>query len=302
MISPVNMLRQDGLAIYLFHGVVEKSEYSVRNYTKKHLEKNIFAAVIRELCEHGQCLSIEDVVECRLNGQKYPPNAFVISFDDGFENNYSIAAPILAEEGVPAVFYVTTKFIEHNGMSWIDRIEYCLEKAASGRLSFKWDVETRLFQNSEDKIKLLEEIRLNVKKDSTIDVVAFANDIFDQCDMEPVSQSNDPLDQKMSWEQVRALNESPGFTVGGHTHTHATMSFLSPENLNEEISISLRLLREKAGVMPRHFSYPEGLEHCYSPQVIATLKRHGIVCCPTAIEGVNSPEEDLFHLKRIMVA
>jgi hypothetical protein len=50
-----------------------------------------------------------------------------------------------------------------------------------------------------------------------------------------------------------------------------------------------------------HYSYPEGLAHCYSDEVISCLQKHGITCSPTAIEGTNDVKTDLFNLKRITV-
>jgi len=302
VIRPIERLENDCLAVFLFHGVVEKSSYQIRNYTRKHLPKDTFAGVIRELCSWGYPLSMEEAVWHQQNHKPFPSRAFAVTFDDGFENNYTIAAPILAEANVPAVFYVTTDFIENNAMSWIDRIEYCLEIASAGELKLPWSEEIHCFLTQTDKIRLLEEIRLNVKNDASIDVVSLVASIFDQCHIEPVVQSRDPLDKKMSWQQVRELHETSDFIVGGHTHTHAVMSFLSPDDLEFEIATSIRLLQDRAGVVPRHYSYPEGLAHCYSPEVIEALKNHGIICCPTAIDGVNRLFDDLFELKRIMLA
>ena len=302
MIRPVDRLEEDRLAVFLFHGVVEKSTYQIRNYTNKHLPKDTFAGVIRELCSKGYPLSMEEAIWHQKNHKPFPPRAFAVTFDDGFENNFTIAAPILAEANVPALFYVTTGFIEYNSMSWIDRIEYCLEIHSGGELKLPWSEGMHQFQSPADKIRLLEEIRLNVKNDPDINVESLVDSIFVQCQIEPVVQSKDPLDKKMSWQQVRELNESPNFMVGGHSHTHAVMSFLSRDDLEFEIATSLGLLQDRAGVMPRHYSYPEGLAHCYSPEVIEALKNHGVICCPTAIDGVNMFFDDLFELKRIMLA
>ena len=71
--------------------------------------------------------------------------------------------------------------------------------------------------------------------------------------------------------------------------------------LSYELDTSMKLLKDKADIVPRHYSYPEGLKHCYSQNVIKELKKRGVLCCPTAIEGVNFIADDLFHLKRIMI-
>lgn len=298
--NPVDRLSSDGLAIFLFHGVVEKSKYSVRNYTHKHLEKKFFHKLIQDLSKKGKPLSMDEIVALRMEGKPYPPKSFAITFDDGFENNFSIAAPILEDFEIPAMFYVTTGFIDDNGMSWIDRIEYCLECAPKGRIRFPWNSEDSIYSSREDKIKLLQEVRVKVKKDPQIDVDQFVSDIFHQCAVQEIFSSDDPLDKKMTWEQVRTLGESELFSVGGHSHRHRILSYLSPDELDEEISISMHLLQDEGKLKVEHYSYPEGMEFCYSSNVIRCLKDYGIVCSPSAIDGVNK-NEDLFHLKRINV-
>jgi hypothetical protein len=66
--------------------------------------------------------------------------------------------------------------------------------------------------------------------------------------------------------------------------------------------VSLRLLGDALGEPVRHYSYPEGLAHCYSPAVIAALRERGVVCCPTALPGTNPVGTDLFELRRYLVA
>ena len=114
-------------------------------------------------------------------------------------------------------------------------------------------------------------------------------------------QLSGPLDKKMNWQQAEQLHNHPLFVVGGHTHTHCNMASLEPNELEHEITHCLRLLKEKSNINTRHFSYPEGMEYCFSNLVIDKLKSHGIVCCPTAIDGINPFGTDLFHLRRVNV-
>jgi peptidoglycan/xylan/chitin deacetylase (PgdA/CDA1 family) len=298
--QPVDRLSNDGLAIFLFHGVVEKSNYQIRNYTQKHLERDFFHKSIRDLSKKGHPLSMDEIVALRSDGKPYPAKSFAITFDDGFENNLTVAAPILEEFEVPATFYVTTSFVDDNGMSWIDRIEYCLEKVQKGKIHLPWKAEISSFSSREEKMKILQEIRAKVKKDPKIDIDQFVSDIFHQCAAKEVFSSDDPLDKKMTWDQVKSLSESKLFRVGGHSHRHRILSYLSPDELDEEISTSVHLLQDEGKLKVEHYSYPEGMEFCYSPAVIKCLKDYGVVCSPSAIDGVNK-NEDLFNLKRINV-
>lgn len=293
-------LTKDALTIFLFHGVVEVSNYEVRNYTRKHIEKDVFASFIRKIKKTGYALSMDEVIRLNVERDPFPPYAFAVTFDDGFANNYEVAAPILSDEAVPATFYITTGFIEGNTMSWIDRIEFCLERKTKGKLRLPWSPEERVFKSKEEKIMILDEIRLNAKRNAAVNCEELVERVFSCCGENEISSSSEPIDRKMTWEEVRALHDSSDFLIGGHSHTHKILSHLNPEELESEIATSLMLLREM-GVATRHYSYPEGLEHCYSDQVVERLKAHGIVCCPTAVEGVNRPGDSLFHLKRKMV-
>jgi peptidoglycan/xylan/chitin deacetylase (PgdA/CDA1 family) len=106
------------------------------------------------------------------------------------------------------------------------------------------------------------------------------------------------LDAKLTWDEVRELDAIEGFTVGGHSHTHRILSHLSPAELDAELDRSLELLGGALGRPVGHYSYPEGLAHCYSDAVIAALRERGVICCPTAEPGVNPPGADLFRLRR----
>lgn len=296
------ILDDDGLVILLFHGVVNGSHHRVRNYTRKHLAKDVFCRLLRHLTVEGIPLAMDDVVQHHLHGVPFPPRSFTVTFDDGFENNYSIAAPILADLKVPATFYVTSGFIEHNEMSWIDRIEYCLESARTpGALRLPWENRARPFDNAAGQIAILDHLRDRVKRDATIDVEALIADIFTQCGVEEIRTSDDPLDLKMSWRQVAELHSHPLFTIGGHSHRHRVLSMLPPDELESEIRTSVHLCRDRAGIPLRHYSYPEGLRYCYSEAVIQLLRRYGIICCPTAEPGVNCRSDDLFRLKRNLI-
>lgn len=299
--SPHERLTDDGsLAIYLFHGVIDRQQAEVRNYTRKHLPAAEFRTIIEALAKRGQPLSMDDVVAYCQSGEPFPKRAFAVTFDDGFENNVSVARPILDALGVPATVYVTTRFIDENGMSWIDRIEWAFERVTSASLSFPWATVPATIDSISSKIAALKDIRREVKSNPAIDVDGLVSDIFAQLGMEELRASSDPLDQKMSWQQVKDW-VAPGFSIGGHTHTHPILSFLAPDRLAWELDTSLRLMRDRAGLIPTHYSYPEGLAHCYSPDVITALKQRNIICSPTAIDGVNPPGSDPFHLRRVMV-
>lgn len=287
------------IAIFLFHGVTLPVDCAIRNYTRKHIDRDHFAAVLRELKQAGTPISMHDILGNLDGGIPLPPRPFAVTFDDGFRNNLSVAAPVLVDEQVPATFYVTTDFIERNTMSWIDRIEFAVEQCPEADLRLPWG--DRRFRGDEQRKQFLTEVRRTVKHDLTIDGDKLATEIQHQLGGGITYSSSHPLDQKLNWSEVRALAAEPLFTVGGHGHSHVILESLCDEELEFELDVSLRLLREKGGVEGPHYSYPEGMPNCYSGRVIHALKDRGIRCCPSAVDGVNEPASDPFHLKRVMV-
>lgn len=298
----VSLLDQSELSIFLFHGVVPRKTREVRNYTGKHLDREIFARSIDAVSGVGQALSMDEVLWHCENNLAFPPKSFAVTFDDGFENNLSVAAPLLADLNVPATIYVTTDFVEHNRMSWIDKIESAVEAAPEQSLSTEWASDDFLLGDADSRILFLEAVRSYVKTSRSVHPDIFAEGICLQLGVDVAEHSDSELDRKLSWGQIRELAGSEIFTVGGHSHSHPILSFLSAEELDNELDTCFSLLEDKAGVGPTHFSYPEGLRHCYSDEVINALSRRGVRCCPTAIEGRNNVGHDPFQLRRYLVA
>ena len=55
-------------------------------------------------------LTIEDLVE-RMGRDELPANALAITFDDGYRDNFTHAAPILARYGLPATVFLASGLI-----------------------------------------------------------------------------------------------------------------------------------------------------------------------------------------------
>jgi len=298
-----SFLNKDGLAIFLFHGVIEKQTHTVRNYSGKHIQSDNFEKCISILAAYGKPLTMNQVLQHLENGQSFVPGSFAITFDDGFENNISVAKPILERYKVPAMIYLTTNFIDNNQMSWIDKIEYAVQHTKKNKIRIVQTNKKYSLMDSDEKIAFLMTIRRFVKSTASCNPTVFSNQVCADLGFSGKIIADDPLDKKLTWEQINFINQNDLLiSFGGHSHMHSILSYLSYEDLCFELDTSLSLLKQKGGISPVHYSYPEGLAHCYSKTVIDELKIRGVRCCPTAISGVNSAKTNPFELFRIMVA
>ena len=103
-------LSDDTYAILLFHGVIEKQRWRVRNYTRKHLELEYFREVIKSLCNSGDPVSMDEIwlperYADRLQRADYSKLNFVERWQyvQGIELAYSAQSV----EAMPAVAPVT---------------------------------------------------------------------------------------------------------------------------------------------------------------------------------------------------
>ena len=56
-------------------------------------------------------ISLERMAHHIQNGKPLPPKAIAVTFDDGYQDNYENAYPILKKYNIPATFFLTTGFI-----------------------------------------------------------------------------------------------------------------------------------------------------------------------------------------------
>lgn len=293
-------LQDKEFAIFLFHGVITKNRNRIRNYTRKHLEEEEFEEVILNLRAKGNPVSMDEVASAHQESRCLPPNSYAITFDDGFANNFHTAAPILRTHETPAMFYLTSGFVEKNESSWTDLIEYAVESVDEVRFKHDCFQTTSPVKSVAEKIAFLDKVREKVKNNADLDPYEFAHELWKQNGVIRFNPDSE-LDQKMTQHEVAKLATDPLFMVGGHSRTHRVMSFLSSAELKAEVSTSIQSLKSWIGQEMVHYSYPEGLAHCYSDEVISCLQKYGITCCPTAIEGTNDVKTNLFNLKRITV-
>ena len=299
----IKKLQKKKFSIFLFHGVIKESENGIRNYTKKHILEEDFENLMVSLKSYGTPLTLDKVVKFHKKNIPLPDFSFSITFDDGFENNYSVAKPILERLSIPATFYVSTNLIDKNLMTWIDQIEYCIDQINGKTITLPWNNVSFPIFSKKTKIKFLNYLRTTLKKDPFIyPSKRLVRYIFKQCGIKLIRSSDGPLDKKMNWNQLSNLHNSKLFSVGGHSHNHVSLGLLDPEEMKSEIQKSINYLKNKGHIESQHYSYPEGQYIDFNKNVEDFLKINGIKCCPTAMEGQNNNLiKNLFTLRRIVV-
>lgn len=289
------------LKILCYHGVTNSVSKGIENFSAKHIEETIFYRQIDFLKKNCTILSMDEVVELSMQKKAWPKNTVSLTFDDGFKNNASIAAPILDALDVPATFYICPGMIGSDQIFWVDKIEACvnLTKEKYLTLDLNGHVEF-LVESNQSKINAVQKIKnfcKSVHSDKKNEIIS---ELINRSNINPDSSCAENY-QIMNWDDVKSLNENNLFIIGGHSNNHEIFTKQNRDEIYKDIKNSLEKLQFQLGQPINHYSYPEGQMNHFDEFVIDQLKQFNIKCCPTSVEGSNESTADLFHLRRYMV-
>jgi peptidoglycan/xylan/chitin deacetylase (PgdA/CDA1 family) len=101
----------DGFCILMYHRVsarVPGVEAPTANVTPQQLRRQLAGL----LALGFEAWPLQKLVAAQRESQTIPSRVFAVTFDDGYENNYSNAWPILRELNVPATIFLATKYLD----------------------------------------------------------------------------------------------------------------------------------------------------------------------------------------------
>ena len=221
------------------------------------------------------------------------PRTLVLTFDDGFKDNYSIAAPILQELGLTATFYAVCGWVGRPTPAWLHRAAWHLDRdmvsfaARTRRLAGdRWDAFFRLFRPTghpgRDALLVFRQALRPVEQRAVLDELARRHGY-------PPSV---PL--YMDWRELADLSRA-GMEIGAHTVTHRSLWTLPPAVAAREIARSKRAIEQRLGVPVTTFSYPFG--H-YLPAHLRMIEKAGFRAAVTVRGHGNDATTPLLELGR----
>lgn len=251
----------------------------------------VFDRLIGMLADAYNVLPLDEALERRRLGE-LPPRAVVVTFDDGYEDNFSVALPILKKHGVAASFFVSTGFLS-GGVMFNDRVREAIRLTRHEELNLDWldlgvcrpgplAVRERLVGGILRRIKYMP---LDVREAALARLEA-------EAEVSPASGI------MMSAAQVKGL-EDAGMIVGGHTVNHPILAVLDERGARDEIETNRAELGSILGHAPRFFAYPNGKPgEDYSARDVELVRRAGYEAALSTSVGSVGPESDVFQLPR----
>jgi peptidoglycan/xylan/chitin deacetylase (PgdA/CDA1 family) len=291
-----NVVLPNGLYCFNYHRI---GEASLTEY-----DPNVFSCDEANFAEHMQYIkkrftvvTLNDLAEI-LKGKITDKRYALITFDDGYIDNYSKAFPILLENKISATFFLATNFMNNAEIPWWDRIAYLIRHAQVEEVKLKnWPESVVLCKNNlATSIRQVLEL-VKVNNGSTIaDVIAELEQKLQIPNTELTN--NKPL--FMTWDMAREMSDA-GMEFGSQTCSHRIMSHLSVDEQDHEAKASKELIEKELNTKIKAFAYPVGGKDSFTTDTIEIIKKYYQVSF-SFISGINTSKHlNEFSIERISV-
>jgi len=279
-----NLLAKPYPIILMFHMITPQDEEDLSSINNLKLSPQFFEYVIKTaIVQNRYFISLDELWEILIHNKKLDKKATLITFDDGYRDNFLYAYPILKKYDIPFTIYINSGFINKEFFPWWLIIADLIKKKDTifwenkkfnidsklKKEKFYFLIRNKLINcNSKEKIEkivnmICEENKCSIKK----------NNLF------------------MSWKEIKELLNYPKFCLGTHTYFHLNLTVLNEEQIQQEIERDIKEIKKNTGIEPKHISYPFGF---YNKKVISVVK------CFSLYTGVSTKLNFVFNKNNIL--
>lgn len=248
---------------------------------------------------------MEQVIDAVKNGAKLPKNALLLTFDDGYVDNYTYAFPILEEFGFQGSFFIPGKTFTTHQLLDVNKIHYILASADVNELVSDVKAKMDYYRGAEFYYPSTEELwnqyavanRFDSKETIFVKRIlqtalpeklrnTISSDLFEK--HVGVTEAQLAYELYMTPEQIHTLKRH-GMFIGLHGYDHYWLGNLSPEKMREDISKALEIMDDFIDRKEWVMNYPYGN---YNDDVLKFIKDEGACLGFTTEVRVADLEKD----------
>ncbi len=257
-----------------YHGVVSESKASGREGYENTVSIAEFAQHLEWLGRHYRFVDLAGALEWLERPSPGRPPV-LISFDDGYRNNLSLAAPVLLRFGAPGIFFLSTGYIGGNRLLWPLELDARLEQSPGVEIGrpAQPQARTKIPAGRAERAALAWQLRLELKGMPNTGRLDYLQSLAAITNLD-LARVDHELYDFMSWDEARQL-AGLGFDIGSHTCEHPILSRLDDAELRTEIWDSKMKIEAELGRPVTTIAYPNGGAADYSPRVVEITKACG---------------------------
>lgn len=285
----------------------KKNQLIVFNYHRIHDEKRpiifddkLFGANTRRfkmemewIKKETNIISEKDLLDIIYNKKSLNRICSMITFDDGYIDNYEVAFPVLKELCIPATFFIPTWSLTERKVGWWDIISYLIKNSSLESFLFrdkKYHLKNRrvVIDHMIEQLKCMEPSRVhNYILDLSVAV---------KVNVPAIELQNNEI---MTRDQIIEMSEK-GMTIGTHTHDHVILSKQNIVELKSQVKKSIDILERDLNKKIESIAYPVGEYDHFDFETKAISNDLGLRLGYSYRTGVNSMDNiDPFNVKRV---
>lgn len=234
-----------------------------------------FEEQVAYIARHYNPVTVTEMIRGCFEGEQLPRHAIAITVDDGYEDFYRIAWPILRRYKVPATFYVTTGFVDGGLWLWPDQLTWILDNAprsAGSHTPFRDGGEAVVPPSTpEMQRQLFSHLVGYLLRISDEKKHAFLRNLAAHWGLR-VPDKAPGWASPVTWAQLAEM-QADGLEVGGHTVTHPSLSQVNLEQARKEIMGARDAIVANLGDRPRSFCYPNGTQEDFVAEQVPIIRQ-----------------------------
>ncbi len=246
-------------------------------------------------------VSLKDIIAWLDGDRDLPPYAALITFDDGYLDNYTSAFPVLRKYDLPALIFLTTGHIGTDAPFYWDMAAYCFSHTRSNQLAFpdgrveSWSTPEELDRVSHSWVRHMKTLPEAEKQNHVLELPALLSVSI------PAGFFKGLM---MDWHQAREMQKQ-GIEFGAHTVHHPILTRISQQEVGEEVMGSKSRIETELGEPVLGFAYPNGQAADLNEGIQEILADSGIRAAFTLLNGPSSQVEvkrDPYAIRRIFIS
>jgi len=241
--------------VLMYHGVVP-DDFPIDCWT--FVRQSRFRRQMEYLSRHFDVMSVSMALENVVKGTPRKRPVALVTFDDGYRNNYLWACPVMEDLALPFTVFAVTDFVDTKDLFWFDEVIVMIQSSGCTSLDLR-DHGLGVFNlPGSDPVRrwdgiqgLLTELKKQGpgKRDKIVAELSSRALVHDDVSM---------AFRVLGSSDLQAMVSKGLVEIGSHTGGHEILTDLDEEGIASTISRSARALRSLTGVPARYFSYPNG--------------------------------------------
>lgn len=280
------------LPVLTYHRVKPDGPWMVAARHPNVVSTSEFDREVAYLVRHYHVVTGEEFRGFVTRGVRLPAHSVLITFDDGYADNYREAFPVLRQHGATAMFFVVSGFIGATSRRlWFDELDALLREPVPLRVA-AW---LRSRGVPRDQVTC-GDLRAWAKRLSRANRQQLVQELRRAFGQTPPPGEDEP----MTWAEAGAMADA-GMTIGSHTATHQILAAASRQEVCEELVASRSRIEAAIGRRCWAFSYPNGERDDYTGTNLRAVREAGYDCAFTQHGGFVTSASDVYALPRVSV-